>query len=446
MFRYGYFERALAAVISLPLLCLLYFYLIYAGNGWFFQDDFGFLADYGASVQWGQLVDFSNFGRFLSRNLYWFLMHGIFGAHAEYYFAMSFALIICSASLLWLIVGRLYGWYFGFFASVTYIVLPSTIAAYAWLSNVQHLFGHFFVFAFFALYSVRSSGLLTWGQLIGLIVLYIAGISSNIFVGLVLSLVVLEMVASPACSRDRRHWLLVVVGAAIFAIFAAGVSQNKSEAYALGLNLDALAQNTRFYFGSIIFGLAWVLICFAGFVFGLSRRQTVLAWFFMASVAFFLPYAFMQHQRYIQYGALTYIFFIVGLGAGAKVLLGDRFYRIAALIGMLLVLIVFRQSAPLISYFTDNPWGGKQADQVDYLKAEISALQAGAKDVCFDAGAPTNHTGVAEWSIPEEWWFVGFGKAYTLFVDPTRRYGLQHEMPHCDIHFTFQSGQLVRAR
>lgn len=449
MFRYGYFERVLAAVISLPLLCLLYFYLIYAGNAWFFQDDFGFLVDYGSSVQWGQLVDFSNFGRFLSRNLYWFVMHGVFGAHADYYFVMSLALIMCSASLLWLVAGRLYGWYFGFFASVTYILLPSTIASYAWLSNVQHLLGHFFVFAFLALYAVRSSGQsggLTWSQLGGLIVLYIAGMSSNIFVGLVLSLVVLEAVTNPACSRDRRHWLLIVVGAVIFAIFVVGVSQNKSEAYKLSLNLDSLVQNAKFYFGSVNFALAWILICFSGFVFGLGRRQAILAWFFMASVVFYLPYAFMQHQRYIQYGALTYIFFIVGLGIGIKEVLGDRFYRIAAFIGMLLVLLVFRQSAPLMSYFTDNPWGAKQADQVNYLKAEISVLQAGAKDVCFDAGIATNSKGVAEWSIPEEWWFIGFGKAYTLFVDPTRRYGLQHEMTHCDINFIFHSGRLVRAR
>ncbi len=51
--------------LGLPTIVALYFYVSYANTAWFWQDDFGFIAHYANSIQWNQLFDFSNFGRFL---------------------------------------------------------------------------------------------------------------------------------------------------------------------------------------------------------------------------------------------------------------------------------------------------------------------------------------------------------------------------------------------
>lgn len=80
----------LTLVTVLPFFVISYFYVSYASTAWFFQDDFGFIAEYANSIWVNQLFDFSNFGRFVSRNIYWFLGGKLFGDNSSYYFIFNF--------------------------------------------------------------------------------------------------------------------------------------------------------------------------------------------------------------------------------------------------------------------------------------------------------------------------------------------------------------------
>lgn len=76
--------------LALPVLVLFYFYITYAYSAWFSQDDFGFIAHYDNSIQSNQLFDFSNFGRFLSRNAYWHFGIKYFSYNAQFLYFKSF--------------------------------------------------------------------------------------------------------------------------------------------------------------------------------------------------------------------------------------------------------------------------------------------------------------------------------------------------------------------
>jgi len=129
--------------LGLPTIVALYFYASYASAAWFWQDDFGFIDQYANSIQWSQLFDFSNFGRFLSRNGYWHWGIKYFSYNAQYFYIFNLFIILCSSFLLYKIFEK-HGRLNGVFAGLFYFLLPATIESYAWLSNSQHILGHFF--------------------------------------------------------------------------------------------------------------------------------------------------------------------------------------------------------------------------------------------------------------------------------------------------------------
>lgn len=62
---------------------LLFFCITYALKAWFFQDDFGFTRQYAHSLEAQQLLSLENFGRFVSRNVYWHVGLRYFSHNAE---------------------------------------------------------------------------------------------------------------------------------------------------------------------------------------------------------------------------------------------------------------------------------------------------------------------------------------------------------------------------
>ncbi len=82
-----------AALLVIPFALMSAWYLNYAFHGWFQQDDFGSIYLYQHSLHTSNLWNFNDFGRFLSRNVYWHFLWQIFGAQAAYYFLFNFLTI-----------------------------------------------------------------------------------------------------------------------------------------------------------------------------------------------------------------------------------------------------------------------------------------------------------------------------------------------------------------
>ncbi|WP_260674657.1 UbiA prenyltransferase family protein [Comamonas aquatica] len=106
------------------------------------------------------------------------------------------------------------------------------------------------------------------------------------------------------------------------------------------------------------------------------------------------------------------------------------------------VLFVFSKSLGQISYFSENPRGADQKQQVRFLKV-FNAQNPNIKNYCFRSSKEVgNTTDVEVWDIPADWWFVGFGKAFYLFVSQENKYELIRNSEQCEVVFVFRDGQL----
>lgn len=435
----------LIAGLALPVLVLLYFYITYASGAWFWQDDFEFIAQYANSIQSNQLFDFTNFGRFVSRNAYWYLGIKYFSYNAQLFYIFNFFIILCSCFLLYKIFEK-HGRFNAFIAGIFYFTLPSTIESYSWLSNSQHILGHFFVLLFIYIFTQDSAERsraekLSWTLQMGLVLMF--GFSSNIFMSMVVSLPVWMIITNKEYRKSRTTYFIISFGVLLFAVFFFKLSGNQTGAYKTSYNIETLVQNLVFYFGGRLLAAIWVVSIVAGTVFALAKNNFLASWFFLASAAFFLPFAFFVHQRYGQYGALTYLFFLLGIWLlliESKLKLRPNCVRY---VGLAIVIFLFSYSLePPIRYFSENQRGAEQKQQIQFLKF-FSAQNPNIKNYCFRSNNRVeNTTGVKEWDIPGDWWFVGFGKAFTFFVSHENTYALIQDAARCDVVFVFKEGRL----
>jgi hypothetical protein len=431
--------------LGLPTIVALYFYASYASLAWFWQDDFGFIAHYANAIQWTQLFDFSNFGRFLSRNGYWHWGIKCFSYNAQYFYIFNLFIILCSSFLLYKLFEK-HGMLNGVIAGLFYFLLPATIESYSWLSNSQHLLGHFFALLFVYVFTRGSPGesrAREFVRALQLSLVLILGFISNIFVSMVVSLPAWMILTNKDYRKSKTAYFSVGFGALLFALFFFKLSGNQTGAYLTSYTIETLAKNLEFYFGSKFFAAIWVVSIFFGTVYALARKNYLASWFFLASAAFLLPFAFFVHQRYGQYGAFAYLFFLLGVWL---LLVDSRLNRLPNLVsyaGLAIVLVLFSRSLePPIRYFSENPRGAEQKQQIQFLKT-FSSQNPDIKYYCFRSNkAVENKTGVKEWDIPGDWWFVGFGKAFSFFVSHEKKYELVQNATRCDVIFMFKEGRL----
>lgn len=430
--------------LGLPVVVTLYFYVWYASNAWFFQDDFGFIFDYANSIQWSQLFDFTNFGRFLSRNGYWYLGIKYFSLSAQFFYLINLCIIFCSCFLLYKIFVK-NGWFNGFVAGFFYFTLPATIESYSWLSNSQHILGHFFVILFVYLFTkddVARSRSQEFAHAMRLGIVLILGFASNIFMSMVLSLPVWAILTNKQYRRSKSAYFSLLFGILLFALFFFKLSGNQKGAYSTSYTTETFVRNLEFYFMSGFFAAIWGISVVTGAMYALARKNYFASWLFLASAAFFLPFAFFVHQRYGQYGALTYLFFLLGIWS---LLIESRLNRLTCLVnyaGLIMVLFVFSKSLGQIRYLSENPRGADQKQQVRFLKV-FNAQNPNIKNYCFRSSKEVgNTTDVEVWDIPADWWFVGFGKAFYLFVSQENKYELIRNSEQCEVVFVFRDGQL----
>ena len=435
--------------MAFPVLFSIFFYMTYPQSAWFYQDDFGFIARYANSIQINQLLDFSNVGRFISRNVYWHYGINLFSYNAQYFYLFNFFVISATSYIIYKIFSAQYGHFSGVVAGLFYFMLPATINSYAWLSNSQHIIGHFFVILFVYLF-LRSS---PKGNLKSeapraamLAVTVILGFASNIFMSMVLSLPIWMIATDKNHRRSKYTYFVVSVGVILFAIFFHKLAGKQTGAYLTSYTIHTVAKNAEFYFSNRILALLWIGAIVFGVLYSFIRKKFFVAWLFIASAAFFVPFAFFVHQRYSQYGTLTYLFFLLGAWSLLHENISSRWPKLVKYIGLFALLFIFTKALELpIRHFSENPRGAAQKKQIDFLRL-YDTKHPETKKYCFRSEKKVkNTTGFKGWDIPGDWWFVGFGAAFSLFVNHEKTYKLVQNSPQCDVIFVFKNGVIVKS-
>ena len=432
----------LAIGVSFIGAFLLFFYITYALKGWFFQDDFGFISQYAHSIEPRQLLNLENFGRFVSRNVYWHVGLRYFSYHAEYFYLFNLLTILATSYLLYLIFSEKYGRFEGIVAALLYFTLPATIESYAWLSNSQHLMAHFFVVLFVYFFD-RINGTEIKRSACLSAILFL-GFQSNIFMVVALSLPIFMSFADQRHRRLFSNYIVTFFGLCLFAWFFYRLSSHQAEAHSTAYDFATLAENLFFYFKNKIFVALWLLAVVFGAVYAYFRKAYFVSWLFLASVAFFVPFAFFIHQRYAQYAALTYLFFLLATWAVSLEIFQARLSGFLKCCGFILALAVFSSSLQHpVRHFNENPKGAAQKSQVNFLK-NYARQNPELNSFCFQTqDAVINATGVEVWDAPPDWRFAGFGEAFSLFVSSQIEFELADPSLRCDANFLFQEGDLI---
>ena len=432
----------LAIGVSFIGAFLLFFYITYALKGWFFQDDFGFISQYAHSIEPRQLLNLENFGRFVSRNVYWHVGLRYFSYHAEYFYLFNLLTILATSYLLYLIFSEKYGGFEGIVAALLYFALPATIESYAWLSNSQHLMAHFFVVLFMYFFDRINGAEIKRSACLSAILFL--GFQSNIFMVMALSLPIFMSFADKRHRRLFSNYIVTFFGLCLFVWSFYRLSGHQAEAYSTAYDFATLAENLFFYFKNKIFVALWLLAVVFGAVYAYFKKAYLASWLFLASVAFFVPFAFFIHQRYAQYAALTYLFFLLATWSFSLEIFQARLSGFLKCSGFILALAVFSSSLQHpVRHFNENPRGAAQKSQVNFLKNYVQQNPE-LSSFCFQAqDAVINTTGVEAWDAPPDWRFAGFGEAFSLFVSSQIEFELADPSLRCDANFLFKEGDLI---
>lgn len=424
------------------------FYLSYAHAAWFFQDDFGFLERYAAVVKLPELWKFTNFGRFITRNVYWHYGQQLFALDAQYFYLFNLFCIGVTSVLAGLIVTRGHDRFAGVVAGLFYYALPATAAAYVWLSNSQHLIGHLFVMLFVYLFISRvpsADGRTRFGTILSLLIVLALGYMSNIFMCMAVSLPVWMLVTDAKHRRDWRNYVVPLAGIALFVVFFLKLKGQQVDEYSTSYTLSTLWDNAAYYFGGRASRVVWAIVVVAGAAYSWAKGRLFTAWLFLASLAFFVPFAFLLHQRYMNYGVLAQLFFLMGVLSALHELLPARRVNLARWIGVAALLFIFGSAfREPIAWFNREPYGAGVRADVEALRSYDRAHPEVAT-YCFRPSQMTvNSSGAAHWDIPAEWWFSGFGTAYTVFVNHAKTFRLASgpEAPACDVTLVLENGHV----
>lgn len=421
-------DQAASAIIALlglvPWVILFYFYITFARLGYFLQDDFGFIRQYQDDWLFYQLFTFGNFGRFISRNVYWHSGYRLFGNNAEFFYLTNFIFILFIVFTSYSVARPYCDRRVSVVGSVWLLSSASFIAAFVWLSNSQHIIALAFLMWFVRSYQKfdAEERAFTWPDLVFLSVVFVLGILSNIFFALVLTLPLLAFVSKPAVRASKGHNLLIAFAAVLFCVFAVILSMIKAPVYATSLSRDVIVTNLVFYFGSTYVGVSLFVICAGAALWQLRAGKVFVAWVFMAPIVFYVPFAFLVHQRYVEYFSASMIFFTLSAQIVCSSLLRALRVRGVWTIAMLAQCLIVYWASPVMMRYLEEPTGAGVKVVVEQLQAFDRERGSEVNAYCFESEAPVNSSGVDVWDIPRAWWLVGFGRGLEVLVDPRKQF------------------------
>lgn len=419
--RLRIFQALSLAVFSSAILYCVYFYWQYAQQAWFYQDDFSFIAGYEHSVQPMQWLSADNFGRFVSRNVYWWGLLNTFGRDAQAFFVFNLVLMLGTAALLTAFVWPVSRWAAGL-TGAAYVCAGASVCNFSWLSNSQHLLAHFFVALF--LLSMH----LAWMRqcAVGVVIsapIFVLALSSNVLSAVALSFPVLLLWDQPR-GRFSMVMLGVVIALACCVLSVVWVLRPAQDGYyATSLAWSVMSRNMGAYFGhwTVLLLLGGGLLA-AGLWF-LARREPVQAWLLIAGPAFIVPFLPLVHQHYTNYAALSHVFTLVGGGVLTCMALKARGKWFAAVLFAVLAMAFARSTWTQIKHFHLERRGAEEQALVQTMLRwhNEQALGGDGATLCFSRQGEHHVQGSP---LPSFWWALAFGEAFKTFVSNRYQYEL----------------------
>ncbi|SAK71335.1 hypothetical protein AWB80_03807 [Caballeronia pedi] len=433
------FKKAL--VYSSIVICVLVFaaYLTIIGHSYFFQDDFYFWPRY-STLEFHHLFNpKGNFGRPVTRDLYFFLTSHILGKDPANFFYLNLAVI---AGVCWFIYRTLREFsidpYVAATAAAVYFYMAPTVPHALWISNSQHTVAHLFSFWFIAL----MIGGINAGKprLVSAAIVFLLAVFSNVsslfavvFVG-VYVLLRNHRTAIPQFGR-----LIVFLGAltSVTVAWSLAISHNAPVVYKLDLSLEHSLIGAQFYDELLRAGMIgrgyWLLFIAVIALVALNIRRTYLLTLPLLAAfgtAFGMLF-FLSDQRTLGYMAIPYILFALMLfGNFAMPAFRAREIRSFALIGLSFVFVFYsiENGAPQRESFMDSPYG-----------SGIRELQTAVKNVpitkdtafCFAPSIPSPE----EANTSPFWLVLGVGRAFWLidYGDQYKRQFLFYKDAKCSM-------------
>jgi hypothetical protein len=426
------------ALVAAPMVCMLAFYLWYAQHAWFYQDDFFFIHDYEHNLQVQQWISHENFGRFLSRNFYWWSLLQAFGRHAQAFFLVNLALMAGTSCLLYLLL-RKTSEHAALAAGAFYFCCAPSIGNYSWICNSQHILAHFLILAY--LLQVRrwdttQSPLMA----ITMSLTFLMAISANILA--IVALLYPAILISRARASNHSWTLRLVTGIQALSalVLLKVIRANDAGPYSTAWQLDTIHENITFYFGSLWFFLAACgLLAYHAWQ-RWQEGDSLATWLLLSGPAFIVPFLPLSHQRYLNYAALSHTLLLAGLILAVLKL--PLKVLTAALLSLFLLQSV-QQVLDQKSYFSSNQRGVKE-------HAILGATQSLLEDLSPPDGARIcvsqhgeSHANQAP--LPLFWWGLAFGQAFKVYVSDRFHYQLQGEAADCDLRLMLEPLTLAPA-
>lgn len=409
------------------ILYCLRFYWQYSGQGWFFQDDFFFIHDYEHQLKPSQWFSADNFGRFLSRNVYWWGLLNTFGRDAQAFFLFNLAVVLGTAGLLTAFVWPVSRWA-ACLTGAAYVTAGPTVANFSWLSNSQHLLAHFFLAAYLLLVQRSWQRQSSIGVLCSAPV-FVLALSSNVLSAVALSYPVLLLLHKPRGEGCRVMWATLVFNVFCALGFVWVLRPAQSGYYATSLSWEVVSRNMGYYYGHAAVFLALTAMLVAAGWYRLKAGHPQEAWVLVAGPVFIIPFLPLVHQHYLNYAALSHVFILVGVFMLAAFKLPKRWrYWVWGLVVVLGAFFV-RSAAAQIKNFRHEQRGADQRAQVEALQNYFrqGKIMPGTV-ICFSRTGESHH---ADSPMPGYWWGVAFGDAFQVFVSEKNQYVLRGATNQC---------------
>ncbi|SAK74611.1 hypothetical protein AWB80_04248 [Caballeronia pedi] len=423
--------------VSLAICALsLASYVTIIGRSYFFQDDFQFWPVY-ATIKLPELFNpATNFGRPVTRDLYFYLVSHLLGMDSSNFFYFNLAVI---AGVCVFIYRTLRGFgldpYIAAAAASVYFYMPPTIPHASWISNSQHTIAHLFSFWFISSI-VRSVNAGSF-RIIRASLVYLLAMFSNVS-----SFFALVFVGIYLLLRHRRtpvpRFIPVMATLALLAActiaWSLAISHSAPVYYKLDLSLGHSIMRARYYDDLLSKGMigAWYRLLFAAMIAltlaNLRRNYLLTLPLAGAFVTAFAMLFFLGDQRTLGYLAIPYIALALMLFSNYAVPVqraGDWRSRSLLLLSFVFIFYSTENGAPFRNDFMSSPYG-----------AGIREVQNAVRNVrithdttfCFAPDEPPQDSGVAHF-----WLFLGSGNAFSLidYGDTHARQFLYYTDPRC---------------
>ncbi len=436
--RTGFVTWVIAFALLAVAVYAAVFYLRYAADAWFFQDDFIFIRSYEEHLHPEQWLSPANFGRFISRNLYWWAGWKLFGPHATGYYMFNLALML-STSLLLLKFCLRHSLSLGLLLASAYWAAGATVGNFCWLSNSQHLLAHALMALYFCV-AQRAWHKESVPLLLVSLLVYAASLSANVLSAVAISLPMAFLWLRPRGRYATFSLVTLSVQIGLALLFVITVRPESGGAYATALTLPVLFSNMAYYYGhpAVFLGLT-ALVCSVAWA-RLRSGDYIEAWLLVAGPAFILPFLPLTQQHYLSYAAFSHAFMLVGLCICAS---RAQVHWLRAMAWGIVALVLWElgvQTYYQISYFKHERRGEAQRELVQELNKIVraKAVPVGST-LCFSEHGEQHVPGTP---LPGFWWFVGFGDAFKQFVSSRYSYELMSDGIPCAYNFRIDGRNL----